>query len=62
MSMAFSGSHLVIVPAIRPPINGPIGPVKKWIIGGKIDIKGIKEPIIIACKNLNIEQLYNSNM
>ena len=29
---------------------------------GKIAIKGIKEPIIIACKNLNIEQLYNSKM
>ncbi len=61
-SIAFRGSDFVIVPAINPPINGPIGPVKKWIIGGKIAIKGIKEPIIIACKNLNIEQLYNSKM
>ena len=60
--IAFNGSDLVIVPAINPPINGPIGPVKKWIIGGKIDIKGIKDPMIIACKNLNIEQLYNSKI
>lgn len=60
--IAFNGSDFVIVPAIKPPIKGPIGPVKKWIIGGKIDIKGIKDPMIIACKNLNIAQLYNSKI